>query len=68
VLHLDDLLLRRTRLGILLPRGGLDHLARIRALCQPALQWDDAKWQTEVQRYQTIIDAHYRVPRGAYAR
>ncbi|WP_296449269.1 glycerol-3-phosphate dehydrogenase/oxidase, partial [Rhodoferax sp. UBA5149] len=42
VVHLDDLLLRRTRLGILLPRGGLDHLARIRSLCTCLLYTSDA--------------------------
>jgi glycerol-3-phosphate dehydrogenase len=62
VLHLDDLLLRRTRLGILLPRGGLDHLARIRALCEPHLQWGDALWQSEIARYRAIIAAHYQPP------
>lgn len=63
VQHLDDLLLRRTRLGILLPRGGLDHLVRIRTLCAVHLAWDDARWQQEVARYQGIIDAHYQIPR-----
>lgn len=67
VVHLDDLLLRRTRLGILLPRGGMEHLDRIRALCQPALGWSDAVWQAEVQRYQSIIATHYRVPGGPHA-
>ena len=62
VVHLDDLLLRRTRLGILLPRGGLDHLARIRALCQPYLPWDDAQWQSEIERYRALIAAHYQLP------
>lgn len=62
VLHLDDLLLRRTRLGLLLPRGGIDHLARIRSLCEPHLQWGDAGWQAELQRYQGLIDAHYQLP------
>ncbi len=62
VLHLDDLLLRRTRLGILLPRGGLDHLARIRALCQAHLQWDDAQWTNEIARYQSLIAASYQLP------
>jgi len=62
VLHLDDLLLRRTRLGILLPRGGLDHLARIRADCEPYLNWDAAQWETEVQRYRALIAAHYQAP------
>lgn len=62
VVHLDDLLLRRTRLGILLPRGGLDHLARIQALCAPHLDWDDAQWQAEIRRYRTLIAAHYTLP------
>ena len=62
VLHLDDLLLRRTRLGILLPRGGLDHLARIRALCESHLRWGEAGWAAETARYQAIIAAHYQLP------
>src|SRR5690606_9842914 len=33
VLHLDDLLLRRTRLGLLLAHGGRQELPSIRALC-----------------------------------
>ena len=60
--HLDDLLLRRTRLGILLPRGGLDHLPRIRQLCEAHLAWGDARWTTELARYQALIDRHYSVP------
>ena len=62
VLHLDDLLLRRTRLGLLLPRGALDHLPRVRALCEPHLQWGDARWTTELVRYQALIAAHYQLP------
>ena len=62
VRHLDDLLLRRTRLGILLPRGGLDHLARIRALCEPHLRWGEAGWDTEIERYRALITAHYSLP------
>jgi glycerol-3-phosphate dehydrogenase len=62
VLHLDDLLLRRTRLGILLPRGGLDHLTRIRTLCQPHLHWDATQWQAEIERYRALIAAHYSLP------
>lgn len=65
VVHLDDLLLRRTRLGILLARGGLDHESRIRALCQKALGWDDARWQVEVARYRALIEAHYSLPAPA---
>lgn len=65
VQHLDDLLLRRTRLGILLPRGGLDHLARIQALCAPSLGWDAARWSEEVARYRAIVSAHYQLPARA---
>lgn len=51
VVHLDDLLLRRTRIGLVTPRGGADLLPRIRALAQPVLGWDDARWETEAARY-----------------
>jgi glycerol-3-phosphate dehydrogenase len=62
VVHLDDLLLRRTRLGLLLPRGGLDHLVRIRALCEPHLSWDNVRWEAEISRYRALIAAHYSLP------
>ncbi len=62
VAHLDDLLLRRTRLGLLLRRGGHDYLARIRTLCEPHLGWGDARWESELQRYQALITAHYQIP------
>ncbi|HEX5439388.1 MAG TPA: glycerol-3-phosphate dehydrogenase C-terminal domain-containing protein, partial [Ktedonobacterales bacterium] len=62
VQHLDDLLLRRARLGLLLPEGGAAHLAAIRAICQPELGWDDARWQAEEARYLALWRASYRVP------
>jgi len=51
VVHLDDLLLRRTRLGLLLPRGGKDCFQSIRAVVQPELGWEEARWETEVTTY-----------------
>ena len=62
VLHLDDLLLRRTRLGLLLPRGGEDCFAAIRPLCQPRLGWDDERWQQEIQRYRALWQRHHGLP------
>lgn len=62
VIHIDDLLLRRTRLGLLLPRGALDHLPRIRSLCEPHLRWSESQWQTEIARYRALIAAHYSLP------
>ncbi len=51
VRHLDDLLLRRVRLGLILPGAGQVHLQRIRRLCQPVLGWDDGRWEAEELAY-----------------
>lgn len=59
VTHLDDLLLRRVRLGLLLPEGGIPLLPQIRQAMQDLLGWDDARWQAEAQRYEAIWRAAY---------
>ncbi len=51
VVHLDDLLLRRVRLGLLAPEGGIPWIDRVRAVAQPELGWDDARWETEAAAY-----------------
>jgi glycerol-3-phosphate dehydrogenase len=60
--HLDDLMLRRTRLGNLLPQGGRAQLERIRTLCQTQLGWSDNRWQGEVSRYLDIVSRYYQPP------
>ncbi len=62
VLHLEDLLLRRTRLGLLLRHGGLAELPRIRAICQPELGWSDALWESEQASYLHLWQTRYRPP------
>jgi glycerol-3-phosphate dehydrogenase len=62
VVHLDDLLLRRVRLGLLLPRGGLDEIERVRAIAQPELGWDDARWTVELDAYTRLWRARYTLP------
>jgi glycerol-3-phosphate dehydrogenase len=62
VVHLDDLLLRRVRVGLLLRRGGEDLLPRIRSICQPELGWDDARWDAETAAYRELWRAHYSLP------
>ena len=57
--HLDDLLLRRTRLGLLQPAGGERLLPQIRAGFQAALGWDDRRWDEEERRYLEIWKAYY---------
>ena len=59
VVTLSDLLLRRVRLGLLLPNGGLDLIGRVRAVAQPELGWDDAKWDAEVASYTTTWKKAY---------
>jgi glycerol-3-phosphate dehydrogenase len=62
VLHLDDLLLRRTRIGLLLADGAAAELPRIRELCQPRLGWSDAFWEQEQQRYLALWCQCYSLP------
>jgi glycerol-3-phosphate dehydrogenase/sugar (pentulose or hexulose) kinase len=61
VVHLDDLLLRRVRLGIISPLGGLPLMDRIRAIAQPELGWDDQRWQSELARYAQLWKECYSV-------
>lgn len=62
VLHLDDLLLRRTRLGLLLRNGGEPYMDRFRAICQPELGWSDERWDAEEAAYLALWHRHYGVP------
>lgn len=64
VIHLDDLLLRRTRLGLILPHGAMTPLisARLKQICQQELGWDEQKWQQEAQRYQDLWQRYYHLP------
>ena len=61
VVHLDDLLLRRVRLGLLVNNGGMDQMTRIRAIVQPELGWDDARWQAEEKSYSELWKRAYRL-------
>jgi glycerol-3-phosphate dehydrogenase len=62
VQRLDDLLLRRTRLGLQLRQGGAALLPRIRAVCQPELGWNDARWEREEADYLALWRSHYGLP------
>jgi glycerol-3-phosphate dehydrogenase len=62
VVHLDDLLLRRLRLGHLLPQGGQAVLPQIRAICQPELGWSDGRWEEEKAAYLKLYHRYYSLP------
>ncbi len=58
IVHLDDLLLRRFRLGILLGDGGQSLFPRLR----PLLNWTDERWTAEAERYCQIWQRAHGLP------
>ncbi len=62
VRHLDDLLLRRLRLGLTAKAGGLPSLDQMRPTLQSELGWSDARWITEAERYEDVWLKYYGVP------
>ena len=59
VLHLSDLLLRRVRLGMLLPDGAAGVMGRVRAIVQPELGWDNPTWERELTDYRATWEKYY---------
>jgi glycerol-3-phosphate dehydrogenase len=62
VRHLDDLLLRRTRLGLTAPEGGFAFLPYVRPIVQEELSWTDSQWSEEAARYLSQWKKVYGVP------
>ena len=62
VVHLDDLLLRRTRIGLLVEQGGLIFEDKIKSICCQELNWTDQHWQIERERYKSIWNKYYSIP------
>jgi glycerol-3-phosphate dehydrogenase len=63
VCHLDDLLMRCVRLGILLPDGGQSLLPGIGPLVKMPLGWNDERWNEEAGRYRLIWAAAHGLPK-----
>jgi glycerol-3-phosphate dehydrogenase len=59
VVHLEDLLLRRVRLGVLLGDATFALMDRIRKIAQPELGWDDARWEREERAYREVWKRAY---------
>src|SRR5664279_3503593 len=51
VRRLDDLLMRRTRLGLVAPGGAISLLPMLEAPCREDLGWGAARWADESARY-----------------
>lgn len=54
VRHLDDLLLRRSRAGLVLPAFGEAMIEPALAACRSTLGWDDARCAAEAARYRAL--------------
>ncbi len=65
--RLDDLLLRRTRLGLLLPDGAAALLPHARSVCTEELGWDAARWAAEEAAYRALVASSYSLPGRAPA-
>lgn len=59
---LADILLRRTRVGMLLPQGAKALWPKIEKICADELSWDKARWQQELADYQRHYAEYYGVP------
>ena len=62
VQHLDDLLLRRTRLGMCIANGGEAIFDELQQICSDELQWNNDRWEKELIRYKTIWQRCYSLP------
>lgn len=65
VVHLGDLLLRRTRVGHLLPSGAEALMPRLQGICRDELGWDEARWLAELARYREQWSASFGLPARA---
>ncbi|MCI2284273.1 hypothetical protein L3081_13875 [Colwellia sp. MSW7] len=64
VIHLDDLLLRRTRLGLLLHNGAEALFSSLAIIFTQELGRTTTKWQDELTRYQKIWQQYYSLPKS----
>ncbi|OGO14477.1 MAG: FAD-dependent oxidoreductase [Chloroflexi bacterium RBG_16_47_49] len=62
VCHLEDLLLRRTRLGLILPHGAVSILPSVKQICRAELNWSENHWQQEQSKYLAIWADCYSLP------
>lgn len=59
VVHLDDLLLRRVRIGLLIADGGKSLLPEVKQKVKDELSWSEGKWVQEQERYLKLWNKYY---------
>lgn len=63
VLHLEDLLLRRVRLGLTAPQGGIPLLNTIGEIVVTELGWSPEKWRQETESYTKLWNKTHQLPK-----
>jgi glycerol-3-phosphate dehydrogenase len=59
---LADILLRRTRVGMLLPEGARVLWPQLEKICAEELSWDKSRWRDELAAYQQHYQKYYGLP------
>lgn len=62
VVHLDDLLLRRVRIGLLLPEGGINAIPALDSILTEELGWSAEQIAQERVRYSDLWRRYYFLP------
>ncbi len=62
VVQLQDLMMRRTRLGLVSAQGGAQWLPRVLSICREELGWDAARCAREAQAYLDYWRAQHAPP------
>ncbi|HEY1075723.1 MAG TPA: glycerol-3-phosphate dehydrogenase/oxidase [Fontimonas sp.] len=62
VQHLQDLMMRRTRLGLVAAQGGAEALPRILGICRQELGWDEVRCARERNAYLEYWRAQHAPP------
>ena len=60
VVHLDDLLIRRSRLGLTSSDGGFKYIENEKQLIMSALDWSSEEYENEFERYKSVL-RHYKL-------
>jgi glycerol-3-phosphate dehydrogenase len=63
--HLEDVLMRRTRIAMETSDGGVGSARAAAQLLAPLLGWDDATLAAEVEDYRSQVALVYRAASGA---
>ena len=57
--HLDDLMMRRLSIGMVLPYGGTEIIDKVKELSNENLKWNQEKWGFEIKRYKDIYNKFF---------